>query len=226
MVGMCSKWITVFLGVVGAGYIEAKELHLLEVYGEGQVEVMPDIAYVQVGVTTVGEEVEQAAAENARAVEGVLSAVEASGVGRADVATSNFSIGLDQAYRNKKGRTAYRVNNTVNITVRDLSKVGQVLGAAMQGGANEVRGLHMELAQPREALIQARALAAEDARQKAEHLASLHGVEIGSVLEISEERGGGQAPLFKAMAMEARSVPISVGSQRLSAQIRVVYQLR
>tara|TARA_Y100001978_G_scaffold29932_1_gene25638 strand:+ start:6772 stop:7020 length:249 start_codon:yes stop_codon:yes gene_type:complete len=68
--------------------------------------------------------------------------------------------------------------------------------------------------------------AAKDARQKAEHLAFLHGVQIGPVLEISEEGREGQVPLVKAMAMDARSVPISAGTQRLSAKIRVVYQLR
>jgi len=114
----------------------------------------------------------------------------------------------------------------VDIIVRDLSLVGQVLGAAMRSGANEVRGLRMEVSQKREAMVEARSLAAEDARQKAEHLASLHGVQIGPVLEISEEGRGGLAPLVKAMVMDARSVPISVGTQRLSAKIRVVYQLR
>jgi uncharacterized protein YggE len=89
-----------------------------------------------------------------------------------------------------------------------------------------VRGLRLEVAQKRAAMVQARALAAEDARQKAEHLASLHGVEIDSVLSITEGGGGGPAPLLKTMAMDARSVPISAGSQRLSATIRVVYQLK
>ena len=96
----------------------------------------------------------------------------------------------------------------------------------MRSGANEMRGLRMEVAQKREAMVEARSLAAENAHQKAEHLASLHGVQIGPVLKISEGGGGGQAPLVKAMAMDARSVPISAGAQRLSAKIRVVYQLQ
>ena len=43
---------------------------------------------------------------------------------------------------------------------------------------------------------------------------------------VAEGGGGGPAPLLKTMAMDARSVPISAGSQRLSATIRVVYQLK
>ena len=67
---------------------------------------------------------------------------------------------------------------------------------------------------------------ATDARQKAEHLASLHGVRIGPVLEINERGGEGQTPLVKAVAIDARSIPISAGVHRLSAKIRVVYQLQ
>ena len=83
----------------------------------------------------------------------------------------------------------------------------------------------MEVAQKREAIVEARSLAVKDVRQKAEHLAFLHGVQIGPVLEISEEGREGQVPLVEAMAMDARSVLISAGTQRLSAKIRVVYLL-
>lgn len=82
---------------------------------------------------------------------------------------------------------------------------------------NEVHSMRMEVAQKREAMVKARSLAVEDARQKAEYLASLHRVQIDSVLEISKEGGGGQFPLVKALAVDAKSVPISAGSQRLSA---------
>ena len=104
----------VFLGVLGAAYVEAQAPRTLEVYGEGQIEVVPDMAYVQVGVTTVGEHVEKASAENARAVEAVLSAVEATGVERTDMTTSNFSIGMERNYPEEKERAFYRVNNMVD----------------------------------------------------------------------------------------------------------------
>ena len=80
---MTNRWsisILVFFGVLGATNVEAQASRTLEVYREGQIEVVLDMAYVQVGVRTVGEHVEKASAENARAVEAVLSAVGATGV--------------------------------------------------------------------------------------------------------------------------------------------------
>ena len=82
----------------------------------------------------------------------------------------------------------------VDITVRELSLVGQVLGAAMRSGPTKCVACVMEVAQKREAMVEARSLAAEDARQKAEHLASLHGVQIGPVLKISEGGRGAGSP--------------------------------
>ena len=113
----------------------------------------------------------------------------------------------------------YRVNNMVDITVRDLSRWSGFRRSYAVGRQRNAWLAHGSCAE-------ARSLAAEDARKKAKHLASLHGVQIGPVLKISERGGGGQAPLVKAMAMDARSVPISAGAQRLSAKICVIYQLR
>ena len=177
----------------------------LEVYGDGQVEVVPDIAYGLVGVTTIGKHVEKASSENARMVEAGLAVVEVTGVDQVNIKTGNFTIGIERNHREEKDRSVHGFNNTVDITVRDLSLIGWVLGTATRAGANEVHGLHMEVAQKREAMVKARSLVVEDARQKAEYLFSLHRVQIGSVLEISEGGGRGRFPLVKVLAMDARS---------------------
>lgn len=77
----------------------------LEVYGDEQVEVVPDIAYGLVGVMTIGKHV--------------------------------FTIGNGRNQREEKDRSVYRVNNMVDITVRDLYLIGQVLGVATRAGANQ-----------------------------------------------------------------------------------------
>ena len=83
-------------GFVGAVNVEAQIPQKLEVYGERQVEVVPDMAYVQVGVTTVGEHVEEASVENERAVEAIFSSVEITGVDPVGMKTGNYSIGMER----------------------------------------------------------------------------------------------------------------------------------
>lgn len=225
MAVVCRVGVIALVLWASAGW-STEPVRTLEVLGEGQVEVVPDIAYVQVGVTTIAEDVARASAENAALVERVLAAVAAAGVAQRDMATGQYSVALERPYGDReRGEEMYRVNAMVEIAIRDLPRVGRVMGAAMAGGANEMRGLRMELEDPRKALVAARQLAAQDAREKAEQLADLHGAQLGAVLEIAEEGGGGMAPLVKVMAAEARSVPIRTGTQRLGTRLRVVYQL-
>jgi len=222
---MVAAWA---LGLVLIQGVSASENRTIEVFGEGQVEVEPDIARLQVGVTTMAADAGEAAAANANAVRNVLRALAAAGVEEKDMATSNYSIGFDRAYP-ERGREegVYRVNNMVEVTIRNLDQVGEVMGAAMKGGANEARGLHMVLENPRQALVLARELAVRDARSKAEQLAELSDEKLGRVLKINETNGGGGiGPMVKAMAMSESAVPIRSGTQRISARLRVVYQIQ
>ena len=224
---MSKAWMVVAwaLGVLWIQGASAAENRTVEVFGEGQVEVEPDIA---IPVKCVATDAGEAAAANAHAVRTVLRALAEAGVEDKDMATSNYSIGFERAYP-ERGRAegVYRVNNMVEVTIRNLDQVGAVMGAAMKGGANEARGLRMVLENPRQALVLARELAVRDARAKAEQLAELSGEKLGRVLEISEMGGGGGVgPMVKAMAMSESSVPIRSGTQHINARLRVVYQLQ
>ncbi len=226
---MAKVWIVaVCIGFLLGEGASAVENRTIEVFGEGQVEVEPDIARLQLGVTTMASDAGVAAADNAEIVRTVLRVLAAAGVAERDVATSNFFIGFERPDP-ERGRAegVYRVNNMVEVTIRDLTKVGEVMGAAMEGGANEARGLHMVLEDPRQALVLARELAVQDARGKAEQLAKLSGEKLGRVLQISEANGGGGiGPMVKAMAMSESAVPIRSGTQQISARLRLLYQLQ
>ena len=226
---MTKIWmVAVCCGFLLGARAYAVENRTIEVFGGGQVEVEPDIARLQVGVTTMAADAGAAAAGNADAVRAVLRALEAAGVAERDMATSNFSIGFERPYP-ERGRDegVYRVNNMVEVTIRNLAQVGEVMGAAMKGGANEARGLHMVLEDPRQVLVLARELAVQDARSKAEQLAKLSGEKLGRVLQISETNGGGGVgPMVKAMAMSEAAVPIRSGTQHINARLRVLYQLQ
>ncbi len=220
---------TFVLWALMCGRVVAAENRTIEIYGEGRVEVEPDMAHLKVGVMTTDEEAHTAAALNAQVIGEVLEAIAAAGVAERDMATSNYSINYERP-RPDHGRLTgrYRVNNTVAIKVRDLLRVGEVLGAAIRGGANEAYGLSMAVEDPSSALVLARERAVANARQKAEQLAKLHGEKLGRVLEVSEVvAGGGGRPMLKAMAMDMeRSVPIRAGSQQISVRLRVVYALQ
>jgi uncharacterized protein YggE len=120
----------------------------------------------------------------------------------------------------------YRAQNTVAVKVRDLDKVGAVLGAAMGAGANEMSGLAFQIEEPRQLEEQAREKAMADARARAEGLARLAGVRLGPIVAIQESSGdaptSGPTMMYKAQAAE---VPIERGELLVTTTVNAVYSI-
>lgn len=125
----------------------------------------------------------------------------------------------------------YRVSNTVDVTIRDLSRVGPVLDAAMAAGANSIWGVNFGLDETDALAVKAREEAMADARKRAEALARLGGVALGEVISISEETGGGggmpppMPVMLAAMKDASAPTPIAPGEVRYGMQVRVVYAI-
>lgn len=125
----------------------------------------------------------------------------------------------------------YRVSNTVEVTVRDLDKVGPVLDAAIGAGANSVHGVQFSLEHPEALEAKAREKAVANAKARAEALARLSGVQLAGVVKITEGASGGgmPPPMPQMMAASARdmsfSTPIAPGEINLTMQLEVVYAL-
>jgi uncharacterized protein YggE len=119
----------------------------------------------------------------------------------------------------------YRAVNTVEVTIRDLDKAGQVLGAAAGAGANQMFGIAFEIEDPAPLEAEARKKAMADARTRAERLAELGGVKLGPPVSISEAGGGMPVPGPMVMRAEVGQVPIERGELTVVATVQVVYSI-
>ena len=132
--------------------------------------------------------------------------------------------------RGPEGIVGYRVNNQVSITIRDLSKVGDVLAAATDAGANAIHGVFFSVADSAALEDEARAAAMTNARQRAESLAQLSEVSLGNVQVISEVVGQPVMPFGGGgafdMAMETAVPSISPGQLNYQVQIQVTYTIQ
>jgi uncharacterized protein len=205
-------------------------LRTINVSGTGQVMLTPDIAYINIGVTTEGEDAAQALDQNNERVQGVISALRAQGVAAEDIQTSFFNIYPSQNF-DREGQpmdTRYVVNNTVFVTVRNLNNLGQLLNVVVTSGANTINGITFDLADRSEALSQARAQAVTNARDLAEELAIAAGLELGEIQTISTVTGFVPGPVFGRGAGEAMAadVPISTGQLTITADVNVVFQIQ
>lgn len=161
----------------------------ISVQGDGTVMVAPDAASISIGVNIVNADLAEAQAQAESQIQAVLTALKAAGIDDKDIQTSNYGVNLIQDYDNNgmPGKiTGYQVNNQLNVTVRDLAKLGDILQSAITAGANTVYGINFIVTDSTAAASQARKSAVADATQKATELAEASGGTLGKVIAISE----------------------------------------
>ncbi|MBP6016105.1 MAG: SIMPL domain-containing protein [Candidatus Promineofilum sp.] len=200
------------------------------VVGQGTSYGQPDQATVIVGVDTFAPTVEEATTQNQTTLDNVMAALEAAGIATEDIQTTNYSLYAEQIYGDNgpEGIAGYRVSNQVNVKIRDISAVGDVLAAVTGAGANAIYGVNFTVADPAALEAEARAAAMDDARKRAESLAELGGVSLGDIVVISEIVGQPVMPLGMggggfAMEQAASAPGISPGQLSYQVQVQVTY---
>jgi len=209
------------------------ELRTLNVTGVGEVKLTPDIAYINIGVHTEAASPAEAVASNNANTEALASALTVAGVDQKDLSTRSFSIWQNTQY-NSEGQavgTTYVVDNSVQVTVRELDTLGNLLEAAIQAGANNITGIQFDVADKTEAVKDARATAVESARVQAQELASAAGVKLGEIQTIGYVEG--VPSLFQpgkggggGGAAEVGPVPIQPGQLTLIATVSIIYEIK
>jgi len=215
------------MGVSSAGVGSGE----ISVSGTGAINVNPDVAYISLGVSTKGIDPKATLEENNRSIAAVISAVREKGVAEKDIRTTDFNMYPDYNYglsEFKDQILGYTVSNNVSIVVRDITVVGDVLGAAADAGANVSGGVQFGMLDNSEAYNEALGLAIKNAVGKAEAIAGALGKSIGSPSSVSEAVNY-YSPYYAAaenLSMNAAvgSVPVQTGKLTVSANVQMVYE--
>lgn len=207
------------------------ESTLLSISSQAEASRVPDIATVSAGVVTQAADGDTALRRNAEQMNKVLAAVKAAGVAERDIQTSG--IGLHPQYRYQDNQppqiTGYQASNTLNLKLRDVTRVGQVLDALVASGANQVNGPTFGIDDPEPLYDQARVAALKLAQARAQTYAKALGLRVHRVVSLNE--GGGAMPpmpmprmaMVKAEAFD--STPVAPGESSVSVQLNVVFEL-
>lgn len=200
------------------------------VSGTGFVTGTPDQAVVVVGVQTDADTAGQALNQNNQQMEALLNALQQEGIQEQDIQTQ--TVQLWPRYGDTGGEpgtspqvVGYTAMNTVEVRVRDLDNLGNVLDSVVQAGGNVIQNIRFEIGEDDGMLGTARQNAMADARQKAEQLADLANAELGPVISIRETGFGGPQPFGMGGAAEAAAVPIQPGTQNVQVQLEVTWEL-
>lgn len=207
------------------------DLRTISVTGTGEVILVPDMAYINVGIHTEAEDVTSAVSANNQQAASITEAIVAMGVEEKDIQTSNFNVYSMNRYDNMSNiiGTTFAVDNTLYIIVRDLPKLSEMLDAALSAGANQIYGISFDIADRSGAIARARDLAIQDAEAKANAVAETAGVALGKIHNISIVNTSYVQPLAGygrggGMAEDASTVPISAGQIVVTANADLVYE--
>jgi uncharacterized protein len=160
----------------------------IRVTGEARVTARPDRVQIDIGVTTRAPTSQEAAARNARDVEGVLAAVRKA-TPAAELKTISYSLNPNYQYHPNGGEPTidgYIASNIVQVTLDDLARIGAVIDSATQSGANHVQGIQFTLRDQEAVRAEALRKAAAQARAEAEVLAAALGLKVVRVLTVEE----------------------------------------
>jgi uncharacterized protein len=206
----------------------------ISVTGNAQVILAPDIAYVSIGVHSEAQTAAEAVASNNSQTQAVIDAIKAQGVDPKDIQTTNFSVYQQQKTNPTTGEslgTVFMVDNTVYVTIRDLTKIGSILDAAISAGANNIYGISFDVQNKEAAMATGRDQAMADAQTQAEQLATAAGVTLGDVQNISYYSSS-PSPIYydnkvaPAGVGGGGSVPISTGQLTLTVSVSVSYGIK
>jgi uncharacterized protein len=212
---------------------QPQNIRMINVVGEGTVYLTPDVVYINIGVHSQAEGVKEALSQNTSQAKAVADSLKSLGVEDKYIQTSAFNVYPQQQYgpNGELLGTVYVVDNTVYVTVKDLSKLGQILDAVVQSGANTINGIQFDVMDKSAAMTEARKMAIDSARKQADELAAAAGVKLGDLQSINVYLTSGPVPAFSgkggAMMDSAQTnVPVSAGQLVLTMQANLAYEIK
>jgi hypothetical protein len=234
---MNKKFSLIMISMIVIGLLAAcspaapEKERTMAVSGTGRVTVVPDIAAINIGVRSEAEAVTDALDTNTAQANRISRALQELGIEEDDIQTSNFNVYPSDRYNPMTGQVEGRyfvVENTVNVTVRDLTSLGAVLTAVVEAGANNIYGINFNVEDREAAVAEARKLAIEDAKAKAQAIAEESGVELGEIISISVYSGYTPTIYYDAKggAYSEAAVPIAAGTLSITMEASLTYSIK
>jgi uncharacterized protein YggE len=207
------------------------------VSGSGVESLVPDIAYLTLGVESQQSTVAAANAEAATAMDAIFAVLKDKGVEDKDIRTTSFNIWPQYNYP-REGEpilVGYRISNQVSVKIKNLDGIGDLIDSVVEAGGNNTRinSIGFGIDDDSEARIRAREAAVNDAKAKAQQFARLTDVTLGKLIYISENGGGvvyPQGDIRYGAAFDEASgavplTPISSGEMEVRVTVQAVFAI-
>lgn len=220
---------------------EIEVRNTITVSGTGEIFIKPDLAKVDFSVVTDKKTVAEAMAENTKSMNAVIDSVKKQGVADKDLKTTNFYIYPRYEWQKevvclvypcpetKRVLVGYEITQTLEVKIRDMAKIGDIIQGATDAGANQAGDLQFTIENEDEFKKQAREEAITEAKAKAAELSSQLGVKLVRITSFNES---GTTPVPMALYSEAKGMggdtetpQIETGENKISVTISITYEI-
>lgn len=205
----------------------------LSVIGEGKIDVVPDTAYVDVGVSfDSAQSADEAQKRLTDANNKIVAAMKSLDIPSTNIKTSNYSISPNYVYDSGKSRQSGFVGNaTITVKTDKISMAGKIIETATNAGATQVGSARFVVDKPESYREQARDKAIANAKDQAQKLASSLGIKLGRVTNITETANSTPPIMFQDKAMSANGLGgggmtpnLEAGQQTLSSTVTLYFE--
>ncbi len=220
---------------LGVGLVSAQETlpkdKTIKVSGQGMINAIPDEATIEVTVQEEGASLDDLATKAKSKMADLFDSLKSNGISPKDMQTTEYSINPKYQYsKGKSERIGFIVSNRLKVVLKDITKVGAVLGALSNDDTAQLEGPTFGFSDPAKLQLEALKAAVESAHAKAEVLAEASDAQLGPVYSIVESNVNmpGPRPMMMARAAmaDAAAVPVQQGTDEVTAQVEVVYALK
>ena len=213
--------------------VSKEQRHSIRISGIGKAIGTPDIAKIQLGYSSEKKTVAEAQKDNTEKMNAITSKLKKDfKIDKKDIQTSNYNINPQYDW-NEGERTlrGYKVNQNLNVKIRDLEKVSQILDAAGTAGLNQVGGLNFAVDNPEKLKEEARTKALKNAKEKAEKSARELDVKLGRIISFNEYGSNpNPQPMYKSYAVDEAGLGgaapnVEAGSTEITINATIEYEI-
>lgn len=225
---MKKLFLILMLSMIGSIYGD-DIVRTISITGTGEMLIKPDTVVISTGVNSGNPDIGKALEHNNSTMVAIFEGLADLGITEEKIKTNNYNVYLFRPYNDEDDNPEeYRVSNSIEINIKELDLVDTVIDQLITLGANKINGIYFTFENEAAYQLELRIKAMENARSKAEFLASLEDMKISSVLSITEEGASNSRDTRNyeyAMASTLSKSAVSSGMEKLTLSYNVTYQI-
>lgn len=213
------------------GSVDLGQSPTVTVTGEGETKQRTQVATFNAGVSSINDNKDTAISEVNQKVSAIINAVKGFGVPAEDVQTQNLSVYQNEEQYYEEGRQKmrpgqWRVNNTVEIKLREVERASDLTSILTQSGATNVYGPNFTLDDTKSAQTELLSAAITNAREKAEKIAASSNRKLGKTISVVEGSAVSPVTFFGDRGGAGGGGPVEPGTGTISKTVTMTFELK